>query len=90
MFFSRSIDLCLGAGVFPGEGWWKLRVNMEPQGLDTDIDDILHPEDKEEVPSSKWPGVKSPWSRGFNCFFFFNMIGVDKMFVQIFGMGKEW
>lgn len=44
--------------------------HLEPQGLDTDLDDILHPEEKEEVPH----GVACGFRRGhvgFTGFVFF-------------------
>lgn len=69
--------------VFPGfwDGVSTPCFHLEPRGLDTDLDDILHPEEKEEVPH----GVACGFHRGH-----INMIGVDTMCVQIVGMGKEW
>ena len=62
---------------FLGEGWCfhSNRKPEKPQGLDTDLDDILHPEEKEEVTH----GVACGFHRG-HVF----------SFVQIVGMGKEW
>ena len=59
MFFSRSIDLfCVFLHVFPGfrdGGFHSVFQPEKPQGLDTDLDDILHPEEKEEARLTKWP-----------------------------------
>ena len=83
VFFSRSIEVVLWIGVYFSVRYWN------PQGLDTDLDDILHPEEKEEVPHESWPGES--WSGVFSrCFFVPNMIGnVDKYLSKSLGWAKN-